>query len=61
MKLHAILITAYFLLIQITQVTKKVTEHSGDFQQVKFILSYLRADKAKRAVDPGTLWSSGQR
>jgi len=61
MKLHAILITAYFLLIQITQVTKKVTEQSGDFQQVKFIPSYLRADKAKRAVDPGTLWSSGQR
>jgi len=59
MKLHAILITAYFLLIQITQVTG--TEHSGDFQQVKLIPSYLRAVKAKRAVDPGTLWSSGQR
>lgn len=51
MKLHAILITAYFLLIQITQVTTAEI----------FIPSYLRAVKAKRAVDPGTLWSSGQR
>lgn len=51
MKLHAILITAYFLLIQITQVTTAEI----------FIPSYFRAVKAKRAVDPGTLWSSGQR